>query len=97
MVNKINDRPTNLDRIYPNDKLTAEWDLLMEIWQSLEVHAKEEQPAFTTNHKKPEGETVGKATGDPQGHPPPNTPKCCISRSTGPKCTLKGLKMILLV
>ena len=47
MVNRVNDRPKNLDRIYPNDKLSAEWDLLMEIWRSLEILDTEQTPSFT--------------------------------------------------
>ena len=47
IINRILGRPTKLDRIYPNDKLAAEWDLLMEIWRSLEIFAPEMHPTFT--------------------------------------------------
>ena len=47
MVKKCQGRPAWLDRMYPNDKMAAEWDLLMEIWRSLEIYDPEMAPTFT--------------------------------------------------
>ena len=47
MVNRINNRPKDLDRIYPNEKLASEWDVLLEIWHSLLDYEEENHPTFS--------------------------------------------------
>ena len=47
IVKKAQKPPTNLDSIFPNETLAAEWDLLIEIWRSLEIFDSEMHPTFT--------------------------------------------------
>ena len=46
ILNRINQRPTRLDRLYPNEKLASEWDILIEIWHSLEICDEPMAPSF---------------------------------------------------
>jgi hypothetical protein len=61
MVNRTIKSPRNLNRIFPNETLSAEWDVLMEIWYTRYQFGQYEQPTFShikghQDRKKPYAE-----------------------------------------
>ena len=61
MVNRASKPPGNLDCIYPNETLAAEWDILLEIWTTKDMLTDPHRPTFThvkghQDRKKPYNE-----------------------------------------
>ena len=47
MVNRARSPPRFLDRIYPNETMASEWDLLIEIWTTMQSLDGNTKPTFT--------------------------------------------------
>ena len=46
MIRRVRSPPKHLDRIYPNETLASEWDVLMEIWTTIQALDCETRPTF---------------------------------------------------
>ena len=47
ILQRIKQRPDNLSSIFPNETLASEWDILIEIWHSLQGYNEHCEPAFS--------------------------------------------------